>query len=55
MRLEASLVLASTMAWMAWRVMTGRGTFGDLALFYQAFDRGQSLMRSVLAFWPTST
>jgi ATP-binding cassette subfamily B protein len=42
-------VAGATMAWMAWRVLQGAATFGDLALFYQAFDRGQTLMRSLLS------
>jgi ATP-binding cassette, subfamily B, bacterial len=43
------VVAGAAMAWMAWRVLNGLGTFGDLALFYQAFDRGQSLMRSLMS------
>jgi ATP-binding cassette subfamily B protein len=37
------------MVWMGWRVLQGLATLGDLALFYQAFSRGQDLMRSLLA------
>ncbi len=38
----------ATLAWMAWRILQGQGSLGDLALFYQAFHRGQTLMRTVL-------
>jgi ATP-binding cassette subfamily B protein len=44
----ALLVSGLTMAWMAWRVLQGGATLGDLALFYQAFNRGQGIMRSLL-------
>ena len=45
----AALVLSgAAMATMAWRVMQGHATLGDLALFYGAFSRGQSLMQSLL-------
>jgi ATP-binding cassette, subfamily B, bacterial len=33
---------------MFWRVFEGKATLGDLALFYQAFQRGQGLLRSLL-------
>jgi ATP-binding cassette subfamily B protein len=36
------------MAWMVWRALQGWLTLGDLALFYQAFHRGQSLLRALL-------
>ncbi len=36
------------MSWMIWRAIHGLVTLGDLALFYQAFNRGQDLMRSLL-------
>ena len=42
------LTAAGAMAWMAWRTLQGHITLGDLALFYQAFNRGQGLMRSLL-------
>ena len=42
------LVSGITMAWMAWRALHGLATLGDLALFYQAFNRGQGIMRSLL-------
>jgi ATP-binding cassette subfamily B protein len=45
----AGLVTAGgAMAWMAWRALQGHATLGDLALFFQAFSRGQGLMRSLL-------
>jgi ATP-binding cassette subfamily B protein len=44
----ALLVAGSTMAWMVWRALQGLATLGDLALFYQAFNQGQGLMRSLL-------
>jgi ATP-binding cassette, subfamily B, bacterial len=44
------LVIAGTaMAWMVWRALRGLATLGDLVLLYQAFSRGQSLLRSLLA------
>ena len=38
----------SAMAWIVWRGMQGAATIGDLGLFYQAFNQGQGLVRSVL-------
>jgi ATP-binding cassette subfamily B protein len=37
-----------TLGWMIWRAVQGLSTLGDLALFYQAFSRGQTLMRTLL-------
>ena len=34
--------------WMLWQAIIGVLTLGNLALFYQAFNRGQGLMRSFL-------
>lgn len=45
----ALIVMGLTMGWMVWRAIIGLLTLGDLALFYQAFNRGQGLMRSLLA------
>jgi ATP-binding cassette subfamily B protein len=42
------VVTGVVMAWMVWRAFLGQVTLGDLVLFYQAFDRGQLLMRSLL-------
>lgn len=46
--LYALLVMGGALAWMGWRVLQGWLTLGDLALFYQAFQRGQSVIRAVL-------
>jgi ATP-binding cassette subfamily B protein len=44
-----SLVLtAAAFVWIIWQTIQGFGTFGDLALFYQAFNQGQNLARSFL-------
>ncbi|MEW5868623.1 MAG: ABC transporter ATP-binding protein [Chloroflexota bacterium] len=42
------LVTGAAMAWMVWRAVNGQVSLGDLALFYQAFNQGQGLMRSFL-------
>ena len=42
------IIFGGAMSWIAWRVLQGRATLGDVALFYQAFERGQTLMRAVL-------
>lgn len=44
----ALIVSGATMAWMGWRALNGFFTLGDLALFYQALNRGQGMMRSLL-------
>jgi ATP-binding cassette subfamily B protein len=44
----ALLAMGVTMSWMIWRALQGRATLGDLALFQQAFSRGQTLMRTLL-------
>ena len=44
----ALAVTAAALAWMATRALRGSATLGDLALFYQAFNQGQRLMRSLL-------
>ena len=44
----ASLLGAGlVMGWMLWRAFLGQVTLGDLALFYQAINRGQTLMRGL--------
>ena len=43
-----ALISGLTLAWMFWRALQGRATLGDLALFYQAFQHGQGLLRSLL-------
>jgi ATP-binding cassette subfamily B protein len=45
---SALVMTAGALAWMLWRVIRGFGTLGDLALFYQALNLGQALMRSLL-------
>jgi ATP-binding cassette subfamily B protein len=42
------VVLGITLAWMVWQAIQGIVTLGDLALFYQAFNIGQGLVRSLL-------
>ena len=42
------VITGAAMAWMVWRALLGLVTLGDLALFYQAFNQGQRLMRSLL-------
>ena len=37
------------LAWMLWRAFLGQVSLGDLALFYQAINRGQGLMRTLLS------
>jgi ATP-binding cassette subfamily B protein len=41
-------ITGCTMMWMAWRALHGLVTLGDLALFYQAFNQGHLLLRSLL-------
>lgn len=41
-------ITGGSLVWVVSRVMAGALTLGDLALFYQAFNKGQSLMRSLL-------
>ncbi len=44
----ALIVTAAIMAWITLRALRGLATIGDIALFYQAFSRGQNLMRTLL-------
>lgn len=44
----AFLIGGVALVWMLWQAILGVLTLGDLALFYQAFNRGQGLMRSLL-------
>jgi ATP-binding cassette subfamily B protein len=44
----ALIVSGLIMLWMGWRAVNGLATLGDLALFYQAFNRGQSVVRTLL-------
>lgn len=51
-RLGAELIAfgisGAAMLWMLYRAVLGLVTLGDLALFYQAFQRGQGLVRTLL-------
>jgi ATP-binding cassette subfamily B protein len=47
--LFALFMLGIVMLWMVWRVSSGTATLGDLALFYQAANNGQDLIRNVLS------
>jgi ATP-binding cassette, subfamily B, bacterial len=42
------LISGVAMVWMVWQALQGRVTLGDLALFQQAFQRGQGLMHNLL-------
>ena len=44
----ALLILAATMVWMVRRAIYGAVSLGDLALFYQAFNQGLGLSRTLL-------
>jgi ATP-binding cassette subfamily B protein len=44
----ALLISGTAMVWMVRQVLLGLMTLGDLALFYQAFNQSQNLMRSLL-------
>ena len=46
--LSGMLVTAGALAWMGWKVVRGLTGLGDLALFYQAFQQGLGLMRTLL-------
>lgn len=45
----ALLVSAAAMAWVVRRALLGLATLGDIALFYQALQTAQGLMRAVLS------
>ena len=45
----ALLVTAGILTWMFGRALSGTASLGDVALFYQAFNHGQTLMRSMLS------
>jgi len=47
--LVAIVLSGAALVWMAQRAFIGRLTLGDLALFYQALNRGQGLLRSLLS------
>lgn len=44
----ALMITGVALAWMVWQTLQGRLTLGDLTLFYQAFNQGQRLMRTLL-------
>ncbi len=43
----AFLLSSSALVWVGWRMLAGWLTLGDLALFYQAFTRGQGIVSAV--------
>ena len=46
--LGALSISGAAVLWMAWQVLLGVYTLGDLGMFYQAFNQGQSLLRTLL-------
>ena len=46
--LGGMVVTGAAIGWMGWKAVRGLVTLGDLALFYQAFQQGLGLMRSLL-------
>ena len=42
------LISGTLMVWFIWRAAQGFGTLGDVALFYQALNRGQRLLSGTL-------
>ncbi len=52
-KLAASMIslsiAAGVMLWTIWRSATGRVTLGDIALLYQVFQLGQSIMHGLLS------
>ena len=44
----ALLITGAALIWMLWKTVRGLVTLGDLALFYQAFQQGLRLMRTLL-------
>jgi len=42
-------ILGAAIGWMGWRALYGALTLGDLALFYQAVIRSQTVIRTLLA------
>ena len=43
------LVTSGALGWMGWKAVRGLASLGDLALFYQAFQQGLGLMRTLLS------
>ncbi len=46
--LAALAITGATLGWMGWQALQGAVTLGTLALFYQAFNQGQQLLRSLV-------
>ncbi|MDQ3011118.1 MAG: ABC transporter ATP-binding protein/permease [Acidobacteriota bacterium] len=46
--LFALAITGATLGWMGWQALQGAATLGTLALFYQAFNQGQQLLRSLV-------
>lgn len=46
--LMTMLISGAAMAWLLRRALLGLVSLGDLVLFYQAFNRGQTLMRTLM-------
>jgi ATP-binding cassette subfamily B protein len=44
----AFVITAVTLAWVVWKTLQGSLVLGDLVLFYQAFNQGQLMLRSLL-------
>jgi ATP-binding cassette subfamily B protein len=44
----ALIAVGATVAWMIWRLAQGLLSLGDLTLFYQTFQRGQSGMNTLM-------
>jgi ATP-binding cassette subfamily B protein len=44
----ALAAVGATIVWMLWRLAQGLLSLGDLTLFYQAFNRGQSAMNTLM-------
>jgi len=41
-------VVAAAMGWMLMQALEGKASMGDLVLFYQAFNQGQKMMKTLL-------
>ncbi|BAZ11059.1 ABC transporter-related protein [Calothrix sp. NIES-4071] len=42
------LVFIAPLSWIVWRILQGKMTLGELALFFQAFQQSRSVMSSLL-------
>ena len=45
---SAFIITGGAVSWMIWRAINGFYSLGDIALFYQAYSKGQGLMRGLL-------